>query len=73
MNHHMSRQTKEMEKTGAEAAQRLRALFERWAREDAETGYEDEPPWEEVKKTLNEGRPAGGRPFPEGKWRGQSC
>lgn len=61
----MSQQTKEMKKTGAEAAQRLKALFEKWAREDAETGYEDEPSWEAVKKALNEGRLADGKPFPE--------
>ncbi len=60
----MSQHTKETRKTGAEAARRLQALFEGWTREDAETGY-DEPSWEEVKKALNEGRPADGKPFPE--------
>jgi hypothetical protein len=38
-------------------------MFARRAREEAERGYEDEPSWEEVKKALNEGRPAGGKPF----------
>lgn len=61
----MDGQTKEVKKTGPEAAERLRALFGRWAREEAERGYEDEPSWEEVKRALNEGRPADGKPFPE--------
>lgn len=61
----MSQQTKQMRKTGAEAAKRLNTLFERWAREATETSYQDEPSWEEVKKALNEGRPADGKPFPE--------
>lgn len=64
----MSQQTKGIKKTGAEAAQRLKALFEKWAREDTETGYEDEPSWEEVKKALNQGRPTDGKPFPKSKW-----
>lgn len=61
----MSQRTEDIKKTGPEAAQKLRALFEEWAREDAGTGYGDEPSWEEVKKALNEGRPADGKPFPE--------
>ncbi len=61
----MDRQTKEMKKIGPEAAERLKALFTRWAREETERGYEDEPSWEEVKRALNEGRPADGKPFPE--------
>ncbi len=61
----MSQQTEDIKKTGSEAAQKLRALFETWAREDAEASYEDEPSWEEVKKALNEGRPSDGKPFPE--------
>lgn len=59
----MKKQAKEPKNTGPEAAQRLRALFERWAQEEAKRGYEDEPSWEEVKRALNEGRPADGKPF----------
>ena len=61
----MDRQTREMAKTGPEAAERLRALFARWAREEAEGLYDDEPSWEEVQRALNEGRPADGKPFPK--------
>lgn len=61
----MNQQTRELKRTGPEAAQRLRAMFEEWAREEAETDYGDEPCWEEIKKALNEGRPADGKPFPE--------
>jgi hypothetical protein len=59
----MSQQMKDIKKTGPEAAQKLRALFEKWAREEAASNYEGEPSWEEVKKALNEGRPADGKPF----------
>jgi hypothetical protein len=61
----VERRTKEVNKTGPEAAERLEALFVRWAREEAEQDYEGEPSWEEVKGVLNEGRPADGKPFPE--------
>jgi hypothetical protein len=61
----MDKQTEEMKKTGPEAAERLRALFGRWAKEEAEGLYDDEPSWEEVEKALNEGRPDDGKPFPE--------
>lgn len=62
----MSRRTEEMAaKTGPEAAAKLRALFARWAQEEAEGLYDDEPSWEEVMKALNEGRPHDGKPFPE--------
>ena len=61
----MGKRTEEMAKTGPEAAERLRALFARWAKEEAEGIYDDEPSWEEVAKALNEGRPAEGKPFPE--------
>jgi hypothetical protein len=56
---------RETEKTGPKAAERLRALFARWAKEEAEGLYDDEPSWEEVMKALNEGRPDDGKPFPE--------
>lgn len=62
----MEKQTEELKKTGPEAARRLDALFARWAREEAERGYEDEPSWEEVKRALNEGRPSDGKPFADG-------
>ena len=42
-NHRMSQQTEDIKNTGSEAAQKLRALFETWALEDAEASYEDEP------------------------------
>lgn len=61
----MDRRTRELEKTGPEAAARLKALFARWAREEAKREYRGEPSWEEVKRILNEGRPADGKPFPE--------
>ncbi len=60
----MERGTKEIGKTGPEAAETLRALFARWAREEAGRDYQDEPSWEEVKRALNEGRPDDGKPFP---------
>ena len=53
-------------KKGPEAAGRLDVLFARWAREEAEHDYDDEPSWEEVKRALNEGRPADGKPFADG-------
>lgn len=59
----MNQRTKE--KTNPEIAQRLKTLFEKWDREDAKASYRTEPSWEEVKKTLNEGRPSDGKPFPE--------
>jgi len=62
----VGKQTKEPKKTGPEAAGRLDALFARWAREEAERDYADEPSWEEVKRALNEGRPADGKPFADG-------
>lgn len=61
----MSQQTEGIKKTGPEAAQRLRALFEQWVREDAEANYKDEPSWKEIKEALNEGRPSDGKPFPK--------
>ncbi len=61
----MSGQTGGMAKTGPEAAERLRALFARWAKEEAEGLYDDEPSWEEVQRALSEGRPADGKPFPK--------
>lgn len=60
----MERGTREIDRTGPEAAARLRTLFARWEREEAARGYEDEPSWEEVKRALNEGRPDDGKPFP---------
>lgn len=60
----MSQQTEETEKTGPDAAQRLKTLFEEWLREDAKADYRDKPSWEETKKALNEGRPSDGKPFP---------
>lgn len=62
----MSGRTIEARKTGPEAAERLRALFAKWDREEAETGHEEEPSWEDVKTVLNEGRPEDGKPFSEG-------
>ncbi len=59
----MEKQTKGLKEMGPEVAERLRAMFARWAREEAERGYEDEPSWEEVKMASNEGRPADGKPF----------
>lgn len=59
----MNQQTKDIKKTGTGAARKLRALFDEWARRDAETSYRDEPSWKEVKITINEGRPADGKPF----------
>lgn len=61
----MNERMRETEKTGPEAAERLRELFARWAKEEAEGLYDDEPSWEDVKKALNEGRPDDGKPFPE--------
>lgn len=62
----MSRGTKETRMTGAEAAERLRALFAAWDQEEAGDGIQrGEPTWEEVKKALNEGRPEDGKPFPD--------
>lgn len=61
----MDKRTEEMAKTGPEAAERLRALFARWAKEEAEGMYDDEPSWEEVMRALNEDRPEDGKPFPE--------
>ncbi len=62
----MSRGTKETRKTGPEAAERLRALFAKWGREEAgDDIHGGEPPWEEVEKALNEGRPEDGKPFPD--------
>ena len=61
----MDGKTQVLKKTGPEAAERLKALFARWAREEARREYRDEPSWEEVKRILNEGRPADGKPFPE--------
>ena len=61
----MDGQTQELKKTGPEASERLKALFAQWAREEAEREYRGEPSWEEVKRVLNEGRPANGKPFPE--------
>lgn len=54
-----------MGKTGPEAAERLRSMLARWEREEAARGHENEPSWDEVKRALNEGRPDGGKPFPE--------
>ena len=69
----MSQQTEDIKKTGSEAAQKLRALFETPAREDAEASYEDEPSWEEVKKALTrEGCPTANHSL-KSKWRGRSC
>lgn len=59
----MNERTKETQKTGPEAAERLRALFARWAKEEAEGLYDDEPSWEEVMKALNEDRPNASKPF----------
>ncbi|MBA2618045.1 MAG: hypothetical protein H0U91_07740 [Rubrobacter sp.] len=61
----MNERTKEMAKTRPEAAERLRALFARWAKEEAEGLCNDEPSWEEVAEALNEGRPSGAKPFSE--------
>jgi len=61
----MRRGIKEMDGTSPESAERLRALFGRWAREEARRDYENEPSWEEVKRALNEGRPEDGKPFSE--------
>ncbi len=62
----MSRGTKETRRTGPEAAERLKALFAEWSREEAGDGIQrGEPPWEEVEKALNEGRPEDGKPFPD--------
>jgi hypothetical protein len=62
----MDGRTRELKKTGPEAAERLKTLFAQWEREEARREYGDEPSWEEVKRILNEGRPADGKPFPEG-------
>jgi len=64
----MNERTKETEKTGPEAAERLRALFARWAKEEAEGLYDDEPSWEEIRNALDEEREREGaarRLFPE--------
>lgn len=61
----MEKQIKES-KHGPEAAGRLDALFARWAREEAERDYDSEPLWEEVKRALNQARPAAGKPFADG-------
>ena len=57
----MSRGTKAAKKTGPEAAERLRALFAEWGREEAGEGiHRGEPLWEQ----LEEDRPDDGKPFP---------
>lgn len=64
----MSGRTKEAGKTGPEAAEKLRALFAEWRREEAgggDVGESGEPSWEAVREALNEGRPEDGKPFPE--------
>lgn len=64
----MGKRTEEMAKTGPEAAERLRVLFARWAREEAEGLYDDEPSWEEIRGALDEEREREGavrRLFPE--------
>lgn len=64
----MGKRTEEMSKTGPEAAERLRALFARWAKEEAEGMYDDEPSWEEVRNALDEEREREGaarKLFPE--------
>lgn len=64
----MNERTKEMEETGPEAAERLRALFARWAEEEAAGMYDDEPPWEEIRAALDREREREGaarKLFPE--------
>lgn len=64
----MDERTKEVEKTGPEAAERLRALFARWAEEEATGMYDDEPSWEEIRAALDEEREREGaarKLFPE--------
>jgi hypothetical protein len=64
----MGKQREEMAKTGPEATERLRALFARWAKEEAEGLYDDEPSWEEIRDALDEEREREGaarRLFPE--------
>ena len=39
----MNERMRETKKTGPKAAERLRALFARWAKEEAEGLYDDEP------------------------------
>jgi hypothetical protein len=60
----MNERTKEAKRTGPEAAEKLRALFTEWSREEAGRAREGEPSWEEVREALNEGRPEDGKPFP---------
>ncbi len=65
----MGRRTEEMAKTGPEVAERLRALFARWAKEEAEGLYDDEPSWEEIRGALDAEREREGaarKLFPEG-------
>lgn len=63
----MSHRMKEKRNT-AVMAKGLRELFGKWAEEEAEGLYEDEPSWQEVKSALDEERGREGasrRLFPE--------
>lgn len=64
----MNERTEEIAKTGPEAAEKLRALFARWAKEEAEGLYDDESSWEEIRTALDEEREREGaarKLFPE--------
>ncbi len=64
----VNERTRETEKTGPEAAERLRELLARWAKEEAEGLYDDEPSWEEIRNALDEEREREGaarKLFPE--------
>lgn len=62
----MNRQTKEKHDTAA-MAKGLRELFARWAEEEAEGTFDDEPTWEEVKAALDREREYdAGKLFPQG-------